>query len=231
MGSVMCSATSKKIAIVGGTGDQGPPLAMRWALRGHQVRIGSRNNEKARLTAEELNGILKSLGSETGVGFGVNEDIVRGCDVVVLTIPFSALPSMLDNLRDRIDKDVVVLSPIVPVEFQAKEIVLLPVQEGSAAQLVSAKLPHTKVVSALHTVSSKLLEDYGFHIEGDVIVCGNDRLAKRSTMALVEQIPNLKAFDGGELANSRFVEDFTVFLLKMGRINKKPNLGLRFTSS
>lgn len=227
----MDSVTARKIAIVGGTGDQGPPLAVRWAVCGHHVRIGSRNYEKAKLVAEELNRVLRTLKSETEIRFGVNEDIVAGSDIVVLTIPFSALPSMLDNLGHLLDNNAIVVSPIVPVEFQAKEIVLRPVEEGSAAQLVSAKLPHAKVVSALHTVSSKLLADYGSHVEGDVIVCSNDRPAKRSIIALVEQIPNLKAIDGGELANTRFVEDFTVLLLKMGRINNMPNLGLRLTHS
>lgn len=216
-----------KIAIVGGTGDQGPPLAVRWALCGHQVKIGSRNYDKAKVIAQDLNRILRSLSCDAEISFGLNEDVVVGSDVVVLTIPYGALPPTLDSLGQRINTNAIVLSPVVPVEFQEKEIRPLPVKEGSAAQLVSVNLPHTRVVSALHTISSKLLADYGCILKGDVIVCGNDRSAKSSIAKLVEQIPSLKAIDGGELANSRFVEDFTVFLLRIGRINKKPNLGVQ----
>ena len=43
------------IAILGGTGKEGPGLAMRWAHAGYKVLIGSRQAEKAEATAEELN--------------------------------------------------------------------------------------------------------------------------------------------------------------------------------
>ena len=44
-----------KIAILGGTGEQGPGLALRWALAGEEVIIGSRQQEKGELVAAELN--------------------------------------------------------------------------------------------------------------------------------------------------------------------------------
>lgn len=50
-----------KIAVLGGTGKEGSGLALRWANAGHEVIIGSRDPEKARRVAEELN---LALGSE-----------------------------------------------------------------------------------------------------------------------------------------------------------------------
>ena len=43
------------IAIVGGTGNEGPGLALRWANAGYRIIIGSRQAEKAQRVAAELN--------------------------------------------------------------------------------------------------------------------------------------------------------------------------------
>ena len=42
----------KTIAIIGGTGKLGTGLAVRWAIAGEDVIIGSRSLEKAEKTAE-----------------------------------------------------------------------------------------------------------------------------------------------------------------------------------
>ena len=42
------------LAILGGTGNQGPGLALRWALAGHRIIIGSRKQEKAERVAAEV---------------------------------------------------------------------------------------------------------------------------------------------------------------------------------
>ena len=46
------------IAILGGTGKEGPGLALRWASVGYPIIIGSRQLEKAQATAAELNATL-----------------------------------------------------------------------------------------------------------------------------------------------------------------------------
>lgn len=43
------------LAILGGTGKEGPGLATRWAFAGYKILIGSRQAEKAEHTAAELN--------------------------------------------------------------------------------------------------------------------------------------------------------------------------------
>ena len=45
----------KTLAILGGTGKEGAGLAMRWALHGYHVIIGSRSAEKAETRAKEMN--------------------------------------------------------------------------------------------------------------------------------------------------------------------------------
>ena len=43
------------VSILGGTGEQGPGMALRWAKAGLDVIIGSRQQEKAAGIAAELN--------------------------------------------------------------------------------------------------------------------------------------------------------------------------------
>ena len=54
------------IAILGGTGKEGPGLAMRWAAAGYPIIIGSRQLEKAQVTAGEINEAL-GIGTVTGL--------------------------------------------------------------------------------------------------------------------------------------------------------------------
>src|SRR5262245_5216543 len=49
-----------KVGLVGGTGEEGRGLALRWAIAGAQVSIGSRTPEKAKTAADELNQILET---------------------------------------------------------------------------------------------------------------------------------------------------------------------------
>jgi len=215
------------IVLVGGTGNQGPPLAVRWALAGNRVLIGSRSPEKAQGVAEELTATLKSMGCRIELGFGVNEEVVDEADVVILTIPYEGLDSTLEKIKGRIKPGTLVVSPVVPIEFKEGELRLIRFEKGSAAEIVAERLPQAEVVAALHTVSANLLADYTKPLEEDVIVCGDSRRARRKAMMMVEEIPNLRAVDGGELMNARMLEEFTVLLIKLGRLNKKPNLGIR----
>ena len=50
--------TIETIAIIGGTGPQGQGLALRFALSGYKVVIGSRENLRAEETSKKLNSKL-----------------------------------------------------------------------------------------------------------------------------------------------------------------------------
>lgn len=215
-----------RIALVGGTGNQGPPLAVRWTLSGNQVYIGSRRYEKAERVARGLEETLRGLGCASDLGFGVNQEVVSEADVVVLTIPYHGLTKTAESIRGSLREDAVVISPIVPCRWEGGFCHLIKM-ERSVAEEVAELLPRSRVASALHTVSAHLLEDYSKPVEGDVIVCSDDEKAKRVTMRLVEEIPKLRALEGGGLENSHMVEEMTVLLIRMGKILKRPNLGLR----
>src|SRR5439155_887001 len=71
------------IAILGGTGKEGAGLAIRWALAGHSIIIGSRDAERARGKAAELREITKKLPI---VGH-TNAEAAELGDVVVIATP------------------------------------------------------------------------------------------------------------------------------------------------
>jgi hypothetical protein len=84
-----------RIAILCGTGEQGPGLALRWALAGEEVIISSRSRERAEKVAIELNAKL-------------GQPLIRGmenpqaAEVVVLTIPYTAHLSTLESVKAQV---------------------------------------------------------------------------------------------------------------------------------
>ena len=84
-----------KIAILGGTGDQGPGLALRLALAGEEVIIGSRAKEKAEKVAEELNA---ELGAKKIQGTD-NVQAAGAAEIVMMTVPYSAHIPTLEAVK------------------------------------------------------------------------------------------------------------------------------------
>ena len=62
--------------------------------------------------------------------------------------------------------------------------------------------------------------DHNETIDCSVVVCGGDKEARASVMQLAEDIEGIHAVNGGGLANSRYVEDFTTLILNINRIYK-----------
>jgi 8-hydroxy-5-deazaflavin:NADPH oxidoreductase len=135
-----------RIAVVGGTGDEGHGLAMRWAKAGFDVVIGSREAPKAQVTADEIS--AKVPGSK--VEGAVNVEAARACDVVVVTVPFSGQAMIYKSIAEAITPDKIVVDCTVPVAANvgAKVTHTLGVWEGSAAQQALAFLPKGTVMCA-----------------------------------------------------------------------------------
>jgi hypothetical protein len=57
-------------------------------------------------------------------------------------------------------------------------------------------------------------------LEVDVLVCADHQQAKERVMALAEEMESVRALDGGPLANSRYLEEFTVILLNLNKTYK-----------
>lgn len=89
-------------------------------------------------------------------------------------------------------------------------------------------LPGINVVSAYHNLSYKKLCNLDLEIEGDVIVCGNDAVAKLVVMNLTREIRSVRPLYGGPLRESRMIESLTPFLINMAIRNGLSDLGVKF---
>lgn len=216
-----------RVAIVGGTGDEGHGLALRWATAGLDVIIGSRDAAKAEATAQEI----RSASGGGKVAGMANGDAVAAADVVVVTVPFSGQATIYKSIADNVKEGTVVVDCTVPVAANvgAKVTHTLGVWEGSAAQQAQAFLPKgTVMVAAFHSLAASALNEAGAPLEGDVLVCGT-KLGKAKVRPLVEAIPDLRYVDAGPLENARIVEPITALLIGINHRYKTDRSGIRIT--
>src|SRR6185295_1933447 len=81
-----------RVGLIGGTGEEGRGLAIRWASAGAKVTIGSRAPDRARLAATEINQVLGG----SYLLHGTNEAAISGAELVLLTVPFEHAASTLE---------------------------------------------------------------------------------------------------------------------------------------
>jgi len=215
-----------KIALLGGTGHLGVGLAVRFAILGHEVIVGSRKLEKARMKAEEYNEILERMGENVRITGLANEDAARMAEVSVFTIPWEHAFSTAESLKDAL-KGKIVISPLVPMEKKGKIFYYATLPEGSAAEKLASILD-SKVVSAYHTIPAEKFARLDEKFEWDVAVCGDDEEAKRTVIDLTNEIDGLTAYDAGPLAVSSMVESLTPLLINLMIRNKLKDLGIKF---
>lgn len=214
-----------KIAVLGGTGRIGEGLACRWAPR-HEIYIGSRDIEKAKEAACGYACRLTDRGLECNIDGTSNKEAVENADVVVLSVPYEAVLELIECLRPVL-KNQIVISLVVPMK-KNQWFEYTPPQEGCAALRIQRMLPGINVISAYHNLSYKKLCNLDLEIEGDVVVCGNDAVAKLVVMNLTREIRSVRPLDGGPLKESRMIESLTPFLINMAIRNGLSDLGVKF---
>ena len=207
--------SGRTIGFIGGTGPEGRGLALRFALAGEEVVIGSRDPGRADRAAE---GISAAVPGATVRG-AVNADAARMSDVLFVAVPYAGHRDTLEGLREHASGKVVV-DVVAPLLFKGGRISAIRVEEGSAAQQAQAVLPESSVVAAFQTVSARDLLVPDRRIESDVVVCSDAEDAKRLVIELAEKVDGVRGVDGGGLENARYVEDFTALLLNINRIYK-----------
>ena len=212
-----------KIAILGGTGEEGLGLAIRYAAAGDDVIIGSRSLERAEAAAEQVRRTVAG-GAVSGA---TNDDATAQAEMVLVSVPFGGLDGTLTALASLLAGKIVV-SLVVPLEFGRGGPRAIAVAEGSAAERAKALAPEARIVSAFQNLSAHELMEPGKDLASDVVVCSDDREAKRLVMDLAEKLTGVRAVDGGPLRYSAYVENLTALLIGInGRY--KTQAGVRIT--
>jgi 8-hydroxy-5-deazaflavin:NADPH oxidoreductase len=206
------------VGIVGGTGDEGFGLVLRLARAGHHVVIGSRSQERGREAAERARGLL---GGDASVDGGVNEALPGAVEVLFVTVPYAGQADIYRGLKEHVPAGRIVVdstSPLATAVGGRAWQVVRP-WHGSAAEQAEALLGrgHARLVSGFQTVSGEALQDLERDVEGDVPLCGADAEAKAVVGSLVEDIPELRWVDAGDLSMARIVEPLTALLVSVNR--------------
>ena len=211
----------ENVTVVGGTGDLGFGLALRLAKAGYSVVIGSRVGEKAVKAAEEAKRIL---GVNAAVEGRENSKAVEDADIVILSIPFQGVDSIIDSIKDTLPSDAVVVSCIVPFNVTVEGF-------NSAAEYVADKLKkhNTNITAAYHTVGAEKLRDITKPVGCDTIILGDDKTSKRKVAELTYSIEGLRPVDGGSLKNAAVVEGITALLISINKRYKIKDAGIIVT--
>ena len=203
------------IGLIGGTGPEGRGLALRLAMGGQEVVIGSRDPERAQAAAEEVHSLAQGL-EVTGEE---NSRVAQDASVVFIAVPYAGHRETLDQLREPLVGKTVV-DIVAPLAFSRGLARAVPVEEGSAAEEAQRLLPDSRVVGAFHNISAPLLLEPNASIDCDVVVCSDDHEAKKQVMVLAELIQGVRAVDGNGLECSRYLEALTALLINVNRIYK-----------
>lgn len=216
------------IGILGGTGAEGSGLALRFAHAGAEVRIGSRDPEKARAASERIN----ATRPRRVVEGRVNAAACEGAGVVILTVPLQAQIATLKSVRSSLSRGSILVDTTVPLEAAVGGRLSHPLSlfAGSAGQQAARHAPEgVRVVSAFHCLSAEALSHVEAPIDCDVLLCGDDSEAKAAVSDLVRLIPGARPIDAGPLENTRLVENLAALLISLNLRHKSKHSGVRIT--
>jgi NADPH-dependent F420 reductase len=208
------------IAILGGTGNEGPGLALRWAKAGYEIIIGSRQAEKAERTAATLN---NQLGADLVRGLQNNE-AAQQSDISVLTVVQSAHQSAIRGLKESLQGKTLV-DATARVEFRDPK----PPSPPAAAEIAQEILgPGVKVVAAFQNVPAHALKALDKPVGSEVLVCSDDITAAQKVIQLAED-GGMAAYYAGPLVNAITVEGLTSILISLNKHYKKRSASIKIT--
>lgn len=219
-----------KIAIIGGTGDQGLGLALRFAQSGEHVLVGSRDIKKAENAVILIKNMLnkKDLPNLSAM---TNEEATTNADIIILTVPLQAQMITLKSIKDHIQGKIFV-DATVPLEgcIGGKPTRFVDLWEGSAAERSASFLgKEARVVSAFSNISAASLNNINHNVECDCLISGDDPEANKPVLELAEKIPGVRAIECGPLENARIVEKITPLLINLNIRNRIKLAGIRIT--
>jgi len=203
------SKTLPTIAILGGTGKEGPGLALRWLAAGYSIIIGSRQLEKAQATAAELNA---RMNTDCALGLE-NSNAARQADICVLTVMAEAHQPALEGLKDALQGKILV-DATARVDFRDPR----PPSPPSAARIAQDILgPGVRVVAAFQNAPAhSLKKNLDKPIATDVLVCADDLEAAERVIELAKA-GGMRAYYAGGLDNAVVVEGITSLLISINK--------------
>jgi predicted dinucleotide-binding enzyme len=156
-----------------GAGRVGGEIAGQLAAAGHQVKLSFSRN------AASLQKLAREIGSNATVGGPV--DAVEFGEVVVISVPWSALPAALEELGSLAGKIVIDTTN----QYGAPP---LPPQGETAAHFNAARMPGARYTKSFNTLTSAFQAEAAGRQRDDRVVqwlCGDDTDAKSVVVGLI----------------------------------------------
>jgi len=214
--------SEKTVAVLGGTGKEGKGLAYRWAKAGIPVIIGSRNMEKAKEAAQELNQKL-SISTLRGDD---NLTAAKIADIIVLTVPYSAHRETLEAIKSVLAGKILidVTVPLTPPKVTK---VQMPPAGSAAREAQEIVGDSIEIAAAFQNISYEhLMNDND--VDCDVLVTGTSKEARVVALDLVKSA-GLIGWDAGALENSMVAEGLTSVLIHINKMYGSTHAGIRIT--
>ena len=219
------------VSVIGGTGPQGLGIALRLAIGGVEVIVGSRKEEKALTVVDEAKEKYADYDLSKMCGMA-NEDAAKEGDILILTVPLAAQKPTVEGIKE-FCKDKIVLDATVPLEtaIGGKPFRFIDLMEGSAAERTASILEGTgaKVICAFCNISNSHLSNIPEDIDCDCLIAGDDKESKEIAAELINKIPGVRTIDTGILEKARIIEKITPLLIGLNIKYKSHYGGLRIT--
>jgi predicted dinucleotide-binding enzyme len=199
-----------RIGVIG-SGQVGRVLAAGFAVRGHEVTIGTRE-------PEENDDLQAWAAQHDGVAIGSFTAAAEGGEIVVLATRGTAVEQAIATAGPQHFAGKVVIdttNPLDPDGDRAALAVDSPADSGG--ETVQRAIPDARVVKAFNTVNNSLMVDP--QLSGGrqpMFVAGDDADAK-ATVAQVLDDFGWEAFDVGGIEQSRQLESLCLLWVAVGR--------------
>ena len=220
-----------RVAILGGTGDIGEGLALRWAYHtSHDLVIGSRDAQRARSKADEYESELASRGSETSIDGAANPEAAADADVVVAAVPAYHLVDTVEAVSEGLDSETVLVSPAVGMTRDESGMHYNRPKAGSVTALAAGAAPEgVPVVGAFHNLAADELANLDIELSLDTLLVGDDEDAVERVEVLADGIDGVRPLRAGPIDNAAEVESLTPLLINLAMHNEElHDVGVRF---
>jgi NADPH-dependent F420 reductase len=210
-----------RVAIIDAMDKRGVGFALRWAKNNDfNLIIGSKDEKAAIKIAEE---IRSSTGApEDRVSAMRFDDAAKNADIVVLTVPFQEQIPILEEIKDFLNDNTIIVDTTLPIEIEDGEPVFMQTEAGSCAQQASQILGNNiKVVSAFKPLGAECLSEIDEELTCDIIVCSDDDDARKAVVDLAEKLTSLKITEGPlsfDILSEKFVATLVNWNKKWGQL-------------
>ncbi len=194
-----------KIGILG-AGNVGGNLGRAWAQQGHEVVFGVRDpgSDKVRQALAAAGEAVRAVTLSEAAAWG---------DIVVIAVPWAAVPDTLAGAGDLRGKIVVDTTNAIRWENGPVKAV-----DTAAAEMIAGWLPGSYLVKAFNTIGAEHMLQPDFNgVRADMFICGDNAAARATVATLVRDI-GFEARDAGPLRNAALLESLGTLWIHMATV-------------